>query len=157
MSQSARLAEIKSILGGVSGIGTVHDYLRFARHWKDVLAYFKTAGGIINASMISRTSSASMQRTIGETERAHVFSIDSIYGLADASATEKTFQNLIEAQHAAFTAYEATWNLAGMTSHPDWGPMSGAVGLQIDLIDIRLFGDVLCHYAACRLCVVETV
>jgi hypothetical protein len=154
MALAARLSEIKTVLSAVSGIGTVHDYIRFARRWSTILDQFKKSDRI-NATMISRTASASRQVTLGETERAHVFAVSSVYGLADASATEKTFQNLIDAQYAAFQAYELTWNLSGITSHPDWGPMSGAVGLQIDAIDIRLFGETLCHYAACRVCVVE--
>lgn len=156
MALSERLAEVKIIVEGVSGIGMVHDYVRFAKRWKAVLDAFKTGGDIINATMISRASSSSIQRTVGEKERAHVFTIDSVYGLADANASEKTFQTLIESQYAAIEDYEGAWNLMGITSHPDWGPMSGAVGMQVDMIDIRLFGDILCHYAACRLCVVET-
>lgn len=154
MTLAARAAEVKDVLESVGGIGIVHGYTRFARRWSEVLGAFRS-GDIINASMISRNTSVSRQISTDLVERAHILAINSVYGLNDDDASETTFQDLIEAQHAAFVAYEPTWSQADITSHPIWGPMSGAVGLQIDTIDIRLFGEVLCHYAACRICIVE--
>jgi hypothetical protein len=99
-----------------------------------------------------------MQRTHGEIENAHVYTLNFIYGLNDGNATGKAFQTLLSDSDSAFADYEeSTWVMAGITSHPDWGPMANAVGMQIDNIDHRLFGNVLCHFAPCRICVVETL
>jgi hypothetical protein len=148
--------QICAILGAVNGMGRVHEYQRFASDWSGVLAKFKDPDGRINAWTISRVSSATRQVTIGEVERAHVYGVTGIYGLQDDIASEIDFQALVERAWTAFNDDE-TLNRACVTTHPDWGPMNGAVGLQIDKIEIRMFGNVLCHVADCRLCAVELI
>ncbi len=157
MSESALRAQIKSVLEGVSGIGPVHDYIRLLKRWNDFLSACKDGNDAINTVMFERSAYDKLQRTFGEIEKAHVYAINMIYGLNDAAATGRSFQALVEAVDAAFDSQEEIWNLSGITCHPDWGPMSGAVGLRVDVMDQRLFGDVLCHFAAGRLCLVETV
>jgi hypothetical protein len=124
-----------------------------------MLELFRVGGhsdGKINGWTISRKRTATEQATMGEIERAHVFMIRGVYGLKDADATESTFQALIEDIQAAFEA-DDTLGGACRTIDPDWGPMSGAVGLQVDLVEPRMFGGVLCHYAECRLCAIEAL
>lgn len=146
---------IKTILEGTAGIGRVHDYMRFTKRWSEMISEFKATDGKINSVQFARSTKVKRQRTIGEIEIAQIFNVNFIYGLNDADESEKTFQEIIDGADQAIEAYETTWIEDGITCHPDWGPMNGAIGLQVDSIDHRLFGDVLCHFAACRLCLVE--
>jgi hypothetical protein len=145
---------IKTVLEGVAGIDIVHDYERFAKNWNEILTLFKTAEGTYHAWTISRKTSVQRQVTTCQIERCHIFVVRGIYGLNDEAGTEITFQDLIENVSAAFNQDETLGNTCA-TTHPDWGPMSGAVGLQIDEVGHRMFGNVLCHYAECRLGVIE--
>lgn len=156
MSEAAIRAKIKTTISGVSGISLVYDYVRWAASWGDFLDLFKTDANKINGWVFSRKSSPTLQRTIGEIERAHVYVVRGYYGLKDEDATEKTFQALVEAVQAAFFTDE-TLGGACETTRPDTGPMAGAVGLQVDIVELRKFGTVLCHYFEGRLCAVESI
>lgn len=154
MSESAIRAKIKSVLEGVSGMGTVHDYMRLTKSWDTFLTMFKS-GDKINGWHFSRRAIATRQNTIGEKESAHIYQLRGYYGLKDDDASEKTFQALIDAVSAAFDDDETLGDTCD--THPDWGPMTGAVGLQADIIEHRVFGTVLCHFFEGRLCAVETI
>ena len=154
MGYSTILANIKSTVEGVSGIGKVYDYERFAANWGNMLTLFKTTGNIIHGWTISRIGTFRQHRSIGDPEIAHVFRVRGVYGLDDSSATEKTFQGIVNLVADAFDD-NMTLNGACLTLAPDWGPMANQVGLQISEIDIRAFGNVLCHHADCRLCALE--
>jgi len=146
--------QIKVVLAGVPGIGVVHDRERFATDWTKFLNLFKDADGRLNGCMFSRESRRRIQQTIGETEKAHVFVIRRFMGLNDAEETGIIFDDHLEEVADAFDDDE-TLNDTCRTINPDWGPMDGAVGLQIELSEIRMVGTVLCHYAECKLCVIE--
>jgi len=154
MSRESISAALAAIIGQVSGIGQIHERERYSPDWGQVLEHFKS-GDKYNACLISRKISPKQQRTLGEKERAHVFVIRLVYGLKDADDSESAFQALVDRVEAAVDADE-TLNGSCETTQPDWGPMAGAIGLQIDLIDFRQFGKVLCHYAECRVCACET-
>lgn len=157
MSESAINAGIKSVLDGVSAIANVHDYVRWAKSWGAFLDLIKDeTNGKINGWMFSRRSTATRQATVGEIERAHVYVVRGYYGLADADESEKTFQGIVD---DACDAFDDDQTLGGAcdTIHPDWGPMAGAVGLQVDIVEPRMFGSVLCHYFEGRLCALESV
>lgn len=156
MSLSSIRTQIKTILEGVSGIGIVHDYERWSADWKAFLTLFQDSNDLINGWMFAREKTVQRRVTLGEKEKAHIFRLRGVYGLKDEDATEKTFQDLIESNVAAFDADE-TLSGTCLTINPDWGPMDGAVGLQVDLVENRIFGSVLCHYAECRLCAIETI
>jgi hypothetical protein len=138
----------------VSGIGVVHDYERWSNDWNKFLDHFKDADGKINGCTIAREKRPKMQATMGETEKAHVFVIRRIMGLQDDKATGIVFDDHLEVLGDAFNGNE-TLNETCRTINPDWGPMTDAVGLQIELVEIRMFGGILCHYAECRLCAIE--
>jgi hypothetical protein len=143
-----------AILGAVDGMGIVHQYQRMAATWEEFLKCFKHSDGKINGCVITRTSRVSRQITLGQKEVAHVMVLRFYMGLNDTEETETAFQALIDAAVDMFDDYE-TLNDTCLTTHPDWGPMSGAVGLQADIVDNRVFGNVLCHFAECRLCALE--
>lgn len=158
MSLSGILTAAKAEMEDVAGMGKVYAYERWAARWGDFLSLFKTTGNKINGWTLSRLATPQRQVTLGEKERAHIILFRGVYGLDDSAATETTFQNQIEAMVETFNE-DANENLGGacLTTHPDWGPMDGAVGLQVDKVEKRTFGTVLCHYAECRLCALETV
>ena len=54
MSLSAIRDEIETILGGVSGMGTVHDYERWANNWSDFLTLYQDDNDRINGWSITR-------------------------------------------------------------------------------------------------------
>ena len=66
------------------------------------------------------------------------------------------FQDHIEDVVSAFDADE-TLGGACLSINPDWGPMSDATGLQVTEVQTRVYGTVLCHFAECRLCALETI
>jgi len=157
MTESAINAGIKTVLDGVSSIANVHDYVRWSNSWGTFLALFKdTDNDKINGWAFSRKSTATQNVNIGEIEKAHVYVVRGYYGLKDEDASEKTFQGIVEDAQTAFFADETLGGVCD-TTRPDWGPMAGAVGLQIDIIEIRKFGTVLCHYFEGRLCAIESI
>ena len=156
MSVSAIRSRIKTNLEAVTGCGEVHDYDRWASHWNDFLSLFKDDNGLINGWTISLIKMQNAMESFTQMGRAHVFRLQKVYGLNDGDATGKTFEGHLEAVVNAFKA-DDTLNGACLTCTPPWGPMEGLTGLQIDKIEHRLFGTVLCHYADCRLGPVELV
>jgi len=147
---------IRAALAGVSGMGRIHEYERFAADWPKYLGLFKDSEDRINGCMFHRTASGKRQATLGEKEKFHVFTFRFFRGLQDDQATGVDFDDFIDDVGDAFNddpSLEGTC----LTIDPDWGPMSGLTGLQVDAIENRRFGTVLCHYAECRLCVIETV
>ena len=146
--------QIKVILQGVPGIGVVHDYERLAIDMGKLINFFKDTDGRINGCMFVREKAPTRQQTMGEQEKAHIFVIRRFMGLRDADATGIIFDDHLEDLTAAFEGHE-TLNDTCLTINPDWGPMESAVGLQLDTIEPRVFGNVLCHYAECRLCAIE--
>lgn len=150
MSLSAIRDAIEQTLNGVANIGRVHNYLRWNADWSKFLDAFKDTEGRIRGCMFARQSFGNRRDTIGENEGMHVFRFMFIMGLKDADATGIVFDDLLQ---DVVKDFEADLTLGGtcLTTHPDWGPLAGLVALQIDLIEPRMFGGVLCHYAEGRL------
>ena len=145
--------QIKAILSGVPGIGVVHDYERLAIDWSKFLERYKDRDERINGCAFAREKWQERQETLGETEIAHVFVFRRIMGMKDDQATGITFDDHLEDMRRAFRNNQ-TLNGTCLTIDPDWGPMAGAIGLQGDVIEPRMFGNVLCHVAECRLCAI---
>lgn len=154
MSVPAMREQIKTILLGVTGIGVVHYYNRRATDWNKILERFKDADGKINTVMFARDK---MQKRLtgGSPERAHLWRIRVIMGLKDDAATGITFDALLTAIEAAFENYDDLNGTCLTTKSLDWGPLAGQEGIQIETIDERVFGSVLCHYAELLLCAIE--
>ena len=150
MSLSAIRTQIKTTLEGVSGIGTVHEYERWANDWKGFLELFKTSANVINGWMITRRKTPERWRTAEEYERVFEFAILGVYGLKDDDATEKTFQDLIEAICAAFRQ-DPDLGGACETTHPEFGSLAGRSGVQVEVVENRVLGSVLCHFCVLRI------
>jgi len=128
--------QIKSVLESVDGIGTVHEYERWSNTWENFLEHFKDSNDRINGWTITRRATPAERRTMPIVTRRHEFVIRGIYGLNDADESELTFQDLVEAIQDAF---EDQYNLGGYVENS--GP------LQVNVVEPRMFGKVLCHYA----------
>lgn len=150
--------QIRVILAGVSGIGVIHSYNRWAINWSDILDRFKDADGKINTVMFARTGWKKRIVGVGANqpyERAHIFGFCCLMGLNDGQATGETFDTLLSNIEEAFDN-NYTLNGTCMTTTPGWGPMEGLSGMQVDLIEERMLGkSILCHYADLRLCAIE--
>ena len=77
-----------------------------------------------------------------------------VYSLDDSAASERTFQDII---NAIITVFDTDITLGGVcdTTSPAWGPMSGAIGVQAEDVSQRTFGGILCHYAKLKICAIE--
>lgn len=127
-------AEIKTILGSVSGIGKVHDFERWTIDWKKFLEFFKTEDNKINGWTITRSTSREENQAMGTNIRTHQIVITGYYGLKDSIESEKTFQDLIE---SVCDALRSNNDLNGscLRSEPP----------QITRVYPRPFGGVLVH------------
>lgn len=103
MSEAAIRAAIKTVLEAVTGIGPVHDYERYSRSLAIWLELMRPVSGLsVHGWVCHRESSGAMLDTMPTVHRTHRYRITGIYELDDATATEKTFQALIELIFAAF-------------------------------------------------------
>jgi hypothetical protein len=141
MNEAGIRAQIYDILGDVADIGTVYDYERWAKDWDTFIALFKTTiGGTaqIRGWEIYRPGPVPDDPT---SVRSHTYAINGYMSLKDSAGSEKIFNTLIEAVYDAFLA------------KPDLNDAAlGHDGIQVNVIEPRMFGSVLCHY--CRLTLV---
>ncbi len=154
MSLAAILTQVKTILEGFPGSGMSTSTSGGQRTGRGFLTLYQDDNDKINGWCVTRSQIARRQVTTGEIEVAHILTVRGYYGLKDADASEAVFQGLVDGAIAAFDTYE-TLNGTCETTHPEWGPMAGMVGLQADIIDLRQFGNVLCHFFEGRLCAEE--
>lgn len=154
MSVPQMREQIKAILSGVSGIGVVHDYIRWAADWNKVLDRFRDSTGKINTVMFARDK---MQKRLtgGSPERAHLFRMRVVMGLNDDSATGIAFDALLTAIEEKFEDYDNLNGTCLTIKSLDWGPLAGQEGVQIETIEERMFAKTLCHYAELLLCAIE--
>jgi len=147
MSESLIRAQIYSILGGVTNIGKVYDYERWADDWEAFINLFKTmisSKAQIRGWEIRRRAAPSVYDSNAEEVITHQYILKGYLAVEDASSTEKTFNNLIEAIR---TAFRFNFTLSGLCE------MAGPISAEI--IEERMFGSVLCHYCELSLPVKE--
>ncbi|MEN8134326.1 MAG: hypothetical protein ABFS18_02150 [Thermodesulfobacteriota bacterium] len=156
MARTEIIAAIGATIKGVAPKAKIHERERFKSSWSDFLTLFKTTDGLINGFTVTRKAKARRSVTAGQVEEASVMMIRGWYGLKDEANSEAAFQDQVDGIDAALLADESLQNTCE-TTHPDWGPMGGAVGLQADLLELRKFGTVLCHYFEGRICAIELV
>ncbi|WP_298434577.1 hypothetical protein [Geobacter sp.] len=148
---AAILADIKTILAAVPGVGTVHDYERQSADWSNFIGLFKDPGtGKILGWEITRRAAAEHQA--GVYLRHHQFVLKGYMGLQDAAGSSKVFQALCEEVCAMFrnAPAGAGWEYRN-GDEPDRAPA------QIEIINDRMFGGVLCHCAEIALSVTERI
>lgn len=144
MSESAIRAQIYTILGNVANIGQVYDYERWAKDWATFISLFKsTTHSQIRGWEMGRKAPITQDDT---SIKKHTYFIRGYMAVDDSAATEKTFNALIEAVSSAFAA-KLTLN----------STCSGHDLIQVDALDTRMFGSVMCHFCEMTLTVYETV
>lgn len=132
--------KIKSILETVPGIGLVHDYERLASDWPSFLSFFKPDGtDLVNGWTITRTASSETPQAGGQHVRQHKMLIKGYYSQKDKAGSEKAFQDLLEA------VCDRLRSQAGSAFGPP----------QVEVVELRLFGEVLCHYGEVSLLATE--
>ena len=148
MSLTTIRNEIAQIIELVTGIGIVHQYLRWSNTYDGFLNLFKDTDNKINGCMITRVKTPEDAIAGGRTcEREHTMKIICIYGLKDADASELHFQDVIVDGICAALRHEKT--LSNRAAH---------LGVpQVEIVEPRKFGTVLCHYAEITVPVAETV
>ena len=127
---------IKAILLGVDGIEIVHEYDRFIANWEKFLELFKNSDERISGWTISRRSVDTARHHSPVVERSHDVRLRGFHGLNDAAASELVFQSVVD---GVLDAIDRDRTL-GKTVQES-GPA------RVEIIENRMFGKVLCHYA----------
>ncbi len=147
------LDDIAVKLATVPGIGIIHKYERQVADQAKFIALFKAANGKICGWEITRRAVSEHQR--GAFFRHHQMVLKGYLGLQDASATSNQFQELCDDVCAAFR------NADPATVGASWNYINGddqtAAAAQIESINDRMFGAVLCHCAEIALSVTERI
>jgi len=144
MSESAIRAEIKTILDGVTGIGIVHDYQRWASNKGKFIEFFKDIDtGAIYGWEITRTG-AKIDKISRNYNVTHHYVLKGYYAVRDAVESEKLFNAVIES--IVSTLVNATIPATQGTSVP-----------QVPLIETRPVNGIQCHYCELRLDVSEII
>lgn len=145
MSETAIRSYIKNVVDGATGTGIVHDYERWASQWSDLLRLYKSDGHL-NGWYVTRRKTSAEWEAMPVIRRRHIYEICGIYSLDDSAGTEKTFNGICE---NVFAAFQHDYTLGGNCLIA--GP------LQVEEIDVRMFGSVLCHYGLLTLSAKERV
>lgn len=153
MSEYANIvADIKDKLEEITGIGLVYDYERQITDMGKFIQLFKDSSGKICGGEITRR--AVPEHQAGAFFRHHQMVLRWYMGLQDASATSNTFQALVDDICDKFRTAEpatpATWQYRN-GDEPDKAPA------QVEIINDRMFGNVLCHCAEIALSVTERI
>lgn len=146
MALSDIRAAIAPIIAGVSGVEIVYNYNRRTADWRKFIELFKTSSGKINGWMFSRVKTPAKRSPTPYVTRDHMFLLRGIYGVRDADASALVFDDQVEAVQSAF---DSLHNLNGCSGVKLAGPA------EVEILEDRVFGSVLCHYARIALPVSE--
>jgi hypothetical protein len=142
VSYELQIAQIDTILKSATGVidNNVYKYDRLSRNWEEYLSAFKDAtNSVIHGWTITRTKVVETPEASRTNEEKNTWLMRFYYSLGSYGATEDTFQDIIEAVRTAFRS-NSSLNGTALTSTP----------IQVDIIEARMFGEVLCHYAELR-------
>lgn len=163
----AILAEISS----VPEAGRVHGHQRWSADLGKYLDLFRweTGGGLaqIRGWVLTRERAGEEAASLGSnasggftpagiSRRTHTFLLFGIMSAEDAAGSEAIFQDLIEEICDRFRD-EGTLRLLDESGAPRVGSLERLQPPQVDLIELRTFGNVLCHYAEIRLRAIERI
>ena len=131
--------QVKVILSAVTGVGIVHDYIRWATDRVKFMALFGHTDGAgkkrVNAWMITRDKTPSEVASNTHDLRSHNFRIVGVYGHNDADESEVMFQQIIE---DICTAFRTKYQLNGTANNTE--------PVQVEMVEYRTFAGMLCHY-----------
>ena len=148
----AIVADIKSKMETIPGIGLVHDYERQAADLARFILLFKDSAGKILGWEITRR--AASEHSAGASFRHHQMVLKGYMGLQDEQASSKAFQVLAdlvcEKFRSAVSPVGAIWQYRN-------GDEPANAPAQIEIINDRMFGSYLCHCAEIALSVTERI
>ena len=152
---------------GIAGIGRVHTFQRATADWDKYLDLFAVEGPEGDRSrilgwMISRerateelgsfaASSPGGFLPAGMNRRVHHFLVLGFMGLKDEAGTELEFQDLIEAICDRFRSDTVLRLARNVASVERLTPP------QVEIVEPRTFGGVLCHYTEIRIQAIERI
>lgn len=129
--------EIQTRLGGVTNVGTIHQYRRWTRNEDEFRTRFKDgensrlAGWEITRIGVADNQDSNVTNTV-----VHLFQLRGYLALSDTEESELTFQQIIDDIGAQFRPQDSLSDTCELTRP-----------VQVIRIDHLMFGGVLCHYA----------
>ena len=141
MSYSTILAELKTLLDAVTGIGVTFDYFPLS-HDEQTLKSSFVSSGKLHVWILTRANAPGTNQTIAHTLRNHVFDIYGYYAIDDANTSEKTFQQLCD---TIMNKFDEEDNIALVSGTYVIAPA------QLMSVEPVMFCDVLCHRAIIRI------
>lgn len=143
-------AAIAATISGVANTGQVHDYERYAKAEGEFRALYQAdigASKSLRGWFVRRVATREVSVAVGVGMEVIGWRITGYLAIDDAAASEKTFDDLIEALRAAFrtdpTLGGVVADLYDLTQSADSAPY----GLQVEESGPVLFAGVLCHRA----------
>jgi len=167
LSESEVRARLYAIVNGVTNVGEVYDYRRWAVLYSDLLNLYKTTiSGTVylrgwTVSCDGWPESTYLEGSYPDEEsnaktivvRRYTFKIRGYMGWNDANASEKTAIALVEDVIEALDNDDNLHRL-GAILEDYWGEIPPAT---LDVFEPRLFGNELVHYAEITQVVTEVV
>ncbi len=151
MAYSSIRTALKTRLEAISGVQNVHHYLRHISRGVEDPAYaalFVNGASDVHAWRFTRTNCAQTVCADHDStiKRTHTIEIEGYRGLIDASASENTFQDLVDTVLTALNGGDKT--LGGVAE----------MGIpQLTRFQPVMFYNVLCHGATIRIDIEENV
>lgn len=138
-------AAIKTTLAAVASSGVVHEYARYAKNQKAMVAFYQDnsagANGPVRGWHIRRVSRRQSAPGVGRLIVTTRWEIEGYRSVEDGDASEQAFDELIE---AVILAFDADDKLGGAI---DTAITREAAGMQLETNEYVMFGGVLCHRA----------
>lgn len=135
----------KAKLLAVANIGVVNDYQRYSKNNSELQAqYVATIAGVkqLRGWNIRRTRTREIHTAfVGPKEVTHTWTFRGYMALDDSAASEKTFDDLVEAVRDAYRDDEDLGGVVNTTN------IEEAAGVQVVESGPVLFAGVLCHSA----------
>ena len=162
---------ISSEISSVAGAGRVHVYQRWSADLGKYLDLFRweASDGLaqIRGWVLTRERAGEEAASIGSSasggftpaglvRRTHTFLLFGIMSAEDAVGSEVAFQDLLEDICDRFRNNK-TLRLLDESGAPRVRSLERLQPPQVDLIELRTFGSVLCHYAEIRLQAIERI
>ncbi len=149
MSLATIRSAIKAALETVSNVGTVTDFEPYVLREEDLKRYFKPTDSVpFRGWTITRESTTERDITSESNFSMHLFVIRGYQALNSEGATEKEFQDLIEAVRVRLRQEEV--GLFGQICQFVAPP-------NVRIVEARTFTDVLVHYCEITLPCTEHV
>lgn len=144
------LESIRTIVAGVTGVGRVYAYRRWLPQDRDFQLAAVT-GNKVNIWEVIRANTEERWLNKFQFQRIHQITIRGFYSSKDASASEQTFQQIVDRLQRRFHL-QANRTLGNTVESLGQGDRAG---LQIQSTDYAQAHNALCHSLNARLLVIE--